>query len=118
MCQLSTFAATRSERYFRDPLEFHPERWLPQEHPLYDTKYVDDNLKSFFPFGLGPRQCTGKEIAWTQMRLFLGKLLWPFDLEAVRGHEKSFDDFKVYLLWDRWANSHPPKENNTDCEIC
>jgi hypothetical protein len=93
------FTAQRSERYFCDPLEFHPERWLPLEHPLCDTRYANDNLKAFFPFSIGPRQCTGREIAWSQTRLFLGKLLWSFDLEGVRGQEKSFDkDFKVYLL--------------------
>lgn len=33
---------------------------------------------------------------------FLGKLLWSFDLEGVRGHKKSFDkDFKVFMMWER-----------------
>jgi cytochrome P450 len=100
--QLSSFTAMRSPQYFADPLEFHPERWLPPEHPLYSTRYANDNLKAFFPFSLGPRQCTGREIAWSQTRLFLGKVLWTFDLEGVRGHEKSFDkDFRVFVLWDR-----------------
>ncbi|EPE30390.1 Cytochrome P450 [Glarea lozoyensis ATCC 20868] len=114
VCQLSTFTAQRHERWFRDPLEFHPERWLPQEHPLYDEKYADDNLKAAFPFGLGPRQCPGKEIAWVQCRLFLGKLLWSFDLEGVSGHEKYFDkDFKAYLMWERpelWVRFLPARD--------
>ncbi|CAG8982559.1 hypothetical protein HYALB_00007275 [Hymenoscyphus albidus] len=110
VCHLSSFKAMRGERYLRDPLGFHPERWLSSEHPLYDTRYADDNLKSFFPFGLGPRKCTGREIAWSQTRLFLGKVLWSFDLEGVRGHEKSFDEFKVYVMWNRpelWVRYSP-----------
>ncbi|TVY85265.1 Cytochrome P450 monooxygenase aclL [Lachnellula suecica] len=102
VCQVSSFTAMRSERYFRDPLEFHPARWLPQDHSLYDIKYADDNLKAFYPFGVGPRMCTGREIAWSQIRLFLGKVLWSFDLEAVSGHEKSFNrDFRVFVMWER-----------------
>lgn len=83
-------------------MDFQPERWLPADHPLYDTRFADDNLKAFFPFSLGPRQCTGREIAWSQTRLFLGKILWTFDLEPVSGHEKSFDkDFSVHVMWNR-----------------
>lgn len=53
-CQVSTFTAMRSENYFRNPLDFHPERWLPPDHhPLYDTRYADDNLKPFFPSASG-----------------------------------------------------------------
>lgn len=92
----------RNPAYFADPLEFHPERWLPQDHPLYDTRYANDNLKSFFPFSLGPRQCTGREIAWSQTRMFLGKVLWTFDVQAVSGHERSFDEaFSVHVMWNR-----------------
>ncbi|CRG91780.1 Cytochrome P450 3A2 [Talaromyces islandicus] len=72
VCQLSTLTAMRHERYFRDPKEFHPERWLPHDHPLFNDRYANDNLKAYFPFSLGPRQCTGREIAWSQLRLFLG----------------------------------------------
>ncbi|KAL2258304.1 hypothetical protein VTK26DRAFT_8431 [Humicola hyalothermophila] len=100
--QLSSFTAMRHEQYFADPLEFRPERWLPADHPLYDKKYANDNLKAIFPFSLGPRQCTGREIAWSQTRMFLGKVLWTFDLECVKGHDKSFDkDFSVHVMWNR-----------------
>ena len=49
----------RSERFFDDPKEFRPERWLPEEA---DTRgpaglTADEVLK---PFSLGPRNCLGK----------------------------------------------------------
>jgi len=92
----------RHPRNFTDPLEFRPQRWLPKDHALYEERYRDDNLKAFFPFSLGPRQCTGREIAWSQTRLFLGKVLWTFDLEGVRGHDTSIDgDFSVHVMWNR-----------------
>ncbi|KAK3370718.1 cytochrome P450 [Lasiosphaeria ovina] len=82
--QLSNFTAMCHERYFADPLDFRPERWLPPDHALYDKRYASDSLKAFFPFSLGPRQCSEQAIAWSQTRMFLGKVLWTFDLEGVR----------------------------------
>ncbi|KAK3369914.1 cytochrome P450 [Podospora didyma] len=112
--QLSTFTAQRHEDYFTDPLEFRPQRWLPAEHPLYETRYANDNLKAYFPFSLGPRQCTGREIAWSQTRLFLGKVLWTFDVEGVRGLQYSFDrDFSCHMMWNRpelWVRFLPRKQ--------
>ncbi|KAF4633886.1 hypothetical protein G7Y89_g4230 [Cudoniella acicularis] len=84
---------------------------------LYDTRYANDNLKAFFPFSLGPRQCASRDIAWSQTRLFLEKVLWTFDLEGVSGHEKSFDkDFRVYVMWERpglYHNSAAFSKHNT-----
>ncbi len=97
----SLFTAARHERYFHDPKGFHPERWLPADHALYDDRFADDNLRSFFPFGLGIRQCAGREIAWTQYRLFLAKVLWTLDMEAVKGHEKTFDEsVSAHVMWN------------------
>ncbi|KAI1079769.1 isotrichodermin C-15 hydroxylase [Whalleya microplaca] len=102
VCQICPFATCRSPRYFYDPLRYCPQRWLPREHPGYDQKFANDNLKSFFPFGYGPRQCIGRESAWPQMRLFLAKILWTFDLEAVDGQDLVFDrDFSMYAMWNK-----------------
>ena len=29
---------------------FHPERWLPTDHPLYNSRYASDNLEASKPF--------------------------------------------------------------------
>ncbi|KAI0013518.1 isotrichodermin C-15 hydroxylase [Xylariaceae sp. FL0662B] len=101
-CQLSFFTALRSKRYFTDPLSYRPQRWLPPDHPKYEAKYADDQIKSVWPFSLGPRMCPGRESAWIQMRLFLAKVLWSFDLELVRGQELTFDkDFSVHTMWNK-----------------
>ena len=102
MCQISYFFITRNQRYFRDPLKFRPARWLPPGHPKYDARFANDNLKSFFPFGLGPRACTGREIAWSQTRLFLAKVLWTFDVELIYGKDFTLDrDFSTYVMWNK-----------------
>ncbi|KAI0382376.1 cytochrome P450 [Hypomontagnella monticulosa] len=91
ICQSSIFALGRDPRNFLHPLEFRPERWLPEGHPLHDPQFASDNRKGFQPFSQGPRICSGREIAWWQSRLFLAKALWMFDLELVPGQQLDVD---------------------------
>ncbi|KAI1170091.1 cytochrome P450 [Nemania sp. FL0916] len=100
VCQTSFFTITRNPRNFHDPLRFCPARWLPADHPQYESKFARDKLKSYFPFGVGPRACTGRKIAWSQCRLFLGKVLWTFDLEQTLGQSATFDkDYSTHVMW-------------------
>ncbi|APA07159.1 hypothetical protein sscle_02g019290 [Sclerotinia sclerotiorum 1980 UF-70] len=102
ICQISHFAAARNPRYFADPLEYRPQRWLPSDHPEYDLKYQNDDPKAFLPFNQGPRMCPGSAIAWAQTKLYLAKVLWTFDIEAVPGQDISFDrDFYIYTMWNK-----------------
>lgn len=103
ICQISYFAAARSPRYFSDPLQFHPERWLPPDHPRFDPAYQDDTLAAAKPFSQGPRGCPGGSIAMAVIRLFIAKTLWHFDLEAAPGFEEmSFEKgFRWLTFWER-----------------
>ncbi|GAP92215.2 putative cytochrome P450 [Rosellinia necatrix] len=98
--QTSMFATTRSPRYFHDPLHFDPRRWLNDEHPLYDPRFSEDRIRDVLPFSQGPRQCPGKDIAWTQVRLFVGKVLWTYDISQHPGKPLDFErDFITYGFW-------------------
>lgn len=99
-CQFSAFSASRSPRHFRDPLRYRPERWLPRDHRLYDDRYADDDLAAFTPFSHGPRMCSGKEIAWWQVRLVMAKVLWSFDLELVPGQDVNLE--RDLTAWGYW----------------
>ncbi|KAF4498270.1 Isotrichodermin C-15 hydroxylase [Fusarium agapanthi] len=83
-----------SELNFRDPKKFVPERWLD------DPRYASDNRPILSPFSLGPRDCIGKNLAYTEMRLLLARMLWKFDLEAVPT-EKDWYDQKIFFLWEK-----------------
>jgi len=93
--QTSIFALTRSPRFYHDPLHYRPQRWLPSDHPLYDTAFANDDLKGFHPFSLGPRSCIGRELAWMEGKLFMAKVLWTFDVVKVPGQH--FDLEKTLL---------------------
>lgn len=70
------FAAYHYPPYFRDAEKFCPERWL-------DTKeFENDNLAVVQPFSVGTRNCIRKILARAEMRVFLARLLFCFDVEG------------------------------------
>ena len=69
----SNYTVSRDPRAWHDGAGFHPERWLPADHPLHDPVYDHDNKESFFPFGVGPRACLGINLAYMEMRHILAK---------------------------------------------
>lgn len=63
---------------FAEPLEFRPERWLP-ERPAGDAYVAGASV----PFGSGPRICPGRSLALLEMRVVLATLVRNFDIERV-----------------------------------
>lgn len=42
--------------------------------------YKNDQFTLVRPFSTGPRDCMGKELAWTEMRLFTARIIYEFDV--------------------------------------
>ncbi|KAI6377235.1 hypothetical protein MCOR31_001300 [Pyricularia oryzae] len=82
---------------FTNPEQFVPERWL-KDPPF---PYNDDNLDASMPFGLGPRSCIGQSLAWIEMRLILGRLLWNFDLSLSPECSRWIKEQKVFQVWEK-----------------
>jgi cytochrome P450 len=88
----------RSDKFFNNPQEFKPERWLDSSNdkdrvgPTGQTP--DEVLKSF---SLGPRNCIGKPLALTEARLVMAKLLWHFDIELDGPHDTWVQDARFYV---------------------
>ena len=47
------YATARSEKYFKDPLQFKPERWIRESKDVHSFSHLQ--------FGFGPRMCAGKK---------------------------------------------------------
>ncbi|KAK3984527.1 cytochrome P450 [Cladorrhinum sp. PSN332] len=88
------WASYQSERNFRNPNKFAPERWLG------DPEYENDVRGVLQPFSVGPRNCIGRNLAYAEMRLILARLLWNFDLELMPDSNK-WNEQKVYTLWEK-----------------
>jgi cytochrome P450 len=75
---VSPWLVHRDPRWWSDPLEFRPERWLGDaeaSHPRY----------AYFPFGGGPRMCIGEGFAWMEGVLALATLARRWRLRPVPG---------------------------------
>jgi cytochrome P450 len=77
---ISQFVTHRDPRFFADPLRFDPERHTPEAKALRPRF-------SYFPFGMGPRQCIGEAFAWMEGVLVLSTLAQKFRFKHVDGHK-------------------------------
>ena len=61
----------RHPKYWKDPEEFQPERWMGEEHP-------SSNKYAFMPFSNGPRNCIGYVFAEVEAKLLMAPLIRHF----------------------------------------
>lgn len=85
---------------FYAPDKFMPERWLEDARDDLSSPFYNDNRDILQPFSVGPRNCIGRELAYSESRVILARVLWSFDLKF---HEKSgeWDKQRSYLLWEK-----------------
>ncbi|KJZ75226.1 hypothetical protein HIM_05420 [Hirsutella minnesotensis 3608] len=88
-----------SPAWWVEPRSFHPERFLPATHALYDGRFDKDNKAAFMPFSTGPRNCLGAKVFMAQARVFLAKTVWYFDL-VMQGNQEQWLDQKAYLVFE------------------
>ncbi|KAJ5106184.1 hypothetical protein N7456_002859 [Penicillium angulare] len=88
------WALYRREKYFKDPNTYHPERFLS------DPEFMDDCFDAFQPFHTGPRNCLGRNLAYSEMRLILALVVFSFDMQLA---EESSDWIKQrnFLMWEK-----------------
>ena len=58
---------------------FKPERWLA--HDEKGGEIYDALAGPQLAFGLGPRGCFGKRLAYTQLRVMIVLIVWEFELK-------------------------------------
>jgi len=61
---------------------FRPERWLVQNAETGKEEY-DAQAGPHLAFGLGPRGCYGRRLAYLQMRIIIVMMIWNFELKET-----------------------------------
>ena len=89
------WAASRSSLNFRDSESFIPERWLG------DARYAEDRREASQPWGLGQRNCIGRNLAYAEMRLILARVLFEFDLELMEASASWLGGLRNWALWQK-----------------
>jgi len=72
-----------AEEYYHEAEKYIPERY-------YDTEKIEKkNPKQInIPFGLGKRNCLGKELAWNEVMIYVGKTMEMFDIRTPKGYQR------------------------------
>ncbi len=70
----------RDGRYFDDPLEFRPERWLGDLEKML-PRYA------YMPFGGGPRICVGQRFTMIEAILLLATIAQAYEVEWQSDHK-------------------------------
>ena len=74
MILLAVYELHRNVDFWKNPEEFHPER--------FDPKNKKDFSNYYYPFGAGPRMCVGNSFAIYEMILVVARILKKYKVEA------------------------------------
>ncbi|KAK7698575.1 hypothetical protein SLS64_012443 [Diaporthe eres] len=100
------YAASNSPANWSRPGEFIPERWLG-ENPEFDG----DKRDASQPFQIGTRGCIGRNLAYSEIKLIMARLVWQFDIQnATEGDWMGSQ--KVFMVWEKaplWIKLQPVK---------
>ncbi|KAJ4415379.1 hypothetical protein N0V82_007374 [Gnomoniopsis sp. IMI 355080] len=101
------WALFHNPELWADPEEYVPERWLGT-----DPRYEKDEREALKPFSFGPRDCIGKNLAYTEMRIIMSRLIWNFEWTLVDdGVSPTWaDNQDIHLLWHKPALNIKLKE--------
>jgi cytochrome P450 len=109
---VSHYVIHRNADIFPEPNTFRPERWIAKDDDVAEK--LAARKRAFCPFGIGPMNCIGKNMAYLAIKLALAHLFWHFEFtmhgECTGGGSKDLGEGRMdeteYQLWD-WIIGFP-----------
>jgi 2-hydroxyisoflavanone synthase len=105
----NVWAVHRDPKYWKNPLEFRPERFLEADIDLRGQHF------ELLPFGSGRRMCPGVNLATAGMATLLSSVIQCFELQVVgpQGQILKGSDAKVSM--EERAGLTVPRAHNLMC---
>ncbi len=89
----SVYTLHRDESLFHSPLEWKPERWLPDHDGVSEAER--QNLKDYvLPFTLGGRACIGRNLAYMELSICLAAMVLSFQWTLNDESQGTFRHFE------------------------
>ena len=77
---IPVYALHHQEQYHPNAFAFEPERWLVGPSSTATKNTISRAQSAFCPFGIGPRSCAGKVLAWAEMSILLARVVYLFNM--------------------------------------
>lgn len=100
------YTVQHNPAYYPEPFRFVPERWiegaqsditLPSGGRTTTKDDVHTAKSAFCPFSVGPRACIGKNLAYAELLLSLGRVLFLYDIRLAPGEAAKVGDGAIEL---------------------
>ncbi|EEH05232.1 benzoate 4-monooxygenase cytochrome P450 [Histoplasma capsulatum G186AR] len=80
------YTINHNEEYYPDPFSYRPERWIVDPYALDGDIGSESQVaiarSAFTTFGLGPRGCAGKRLAYLELGHAFTRLLFSYDMRV------------------------------------
>ena len=79
---INQWSIAHDEEFYDDPSSFIPERWL--RDPVGARKGVSQpHRKKVYSFGMGSRECLGKDFFLQNVKIAMAQILWTFNIKPL-----------------------------------
>jgi len=110
---VNVWAIGRDSNYWKNPLDFEPERFLPKEGMgMIDVR---GQQFQFLPFGSGRRSCPGINLAMQELPALLAAMIQCFDFKLVGQQGGIMDGENVVVNMDEGPGLTAPRAHDLVC---
>lgn len=71
--------------YYPEPFAYKPSRWIVDPANGVTQESVDLARSAFCPFSIGPRACIARNMAYMELTLILGRIIYMYDMRISPG---------------------------------